>query len=294
MHVPAAIVEQVHVDARARHVNLIVAVGGGSAIGLAKAIALAGGPPFIAIPTTYSGSEMTPIWGVSRDGAKTTGRNEIVRPLAVLYDPLLSTDLPLRIGVPSALNALAHCMEAMYAPDANPIATIAANDGAAAIVRALGKVTNGAAALDVRTQLLYGAYLAGLALGMVQMGVHHKLCHVLGGTFGMPHAETHAILLPFTYGFNAHAAVSQLEPLRRVLQTPDPDASVHALHLLVQASLGTAEAPRSLRDIGFDAAWSSRAAEIATASPYANPRPLDRDLLTRLLERAVAGDIAPP
>jgi maleylacetate reductase len=295
MHVPEELVRQVHDDARVRDIDLIVAVGGGSAIGLAKAIALNEGPPFIAIPTTYSGSEMTPIWGTTRDGAKTTGRDERVRPLAVLYDPTLSKDLPLRIAVPSALNALAHCMEAFYAADANPLATLAAREGAGAIVRSLRAIAAGDFSPNIHAQLLLGAYFAGLALGMVQMGLHHKLCHVLGGSFNMPHAETHAILLPYTHAFNANAAATALQPLRELLGASTPDESSKTLHDLVQASLRAAGAPRALSELGFDARQAAPAAEIATATPYANPRAMDSASITRLLEHATEGhDVSRP
>ena len=288
MHVPHGLVHEVLADASANGIDLVVAIGGGSAIGLAKAIALNEGPPFIAIPTTYSGSEMTPIWGVTRDGIKTTGRDEIVRPVAVLYDPELSADLPYRIAVPSALNALAHCMEALYAPDVNPVATMAASEGACSIVNAMRLIAGDNTEAAVRSQLLLGAYLAGLALGMVQMGLHHKLCHVLGGSFGLPHAETHAIMLPYTHEFNARAAAAALEPLWHSLDASTPVEASQALHSLVDSSLQRAGAPQSLADIGFDIASSGRVAELATASAYANPRTFNREQITLLLQKAAA------
>ncbi|MDF1506490.1 iron-containing alcohol dehydrogenase, partial [Roseisolibacter sp. H3M3-2] len=210
--------------ARALGADPLLAVGGGSAVGVAKAVALAGGPPVAAVPTTYSGSEMTPIWGLTRDGAKETGRDERVRPRAVLYDPLTTLDLPARVTGPSALNAAAHCVEALYAPDAGPVTALLAAEGLRAIAGALPGVLRAPADVAGRTALLYGAWLAGLALGASTMGVHHKLCHVLGGSFGLPHAETHAVVLPHAAAFNAGAAPEALRAAAGALGAGDAPA----------------------------------------------------------------------
>jgi maleylacetate reductase len=287
MHVPGDVADAVAARARDLGADLVLAVGGGSAVGVAKAVALAGGPPAAAVPTTYSGSEMTPIWGVTRGGAKETGRDPRVRPRAVLYDPLLTLDLPARVGGPSALNAAAHCVEALYAPDAGPVVALLAAEGLRAIAGALPRVLGAPADVAARSAALYGAWLAGLALGASTMGVHHKLCHVLGGSFGLPHAETHAVVLPHAAAFNAGAAPEALRAAAGALGADDAPAALHALLARVGAAAGT---PTSLRALGLREEDLPRAAALATARPYANPRPVTADGVLAVLRRAWAGE----
>jgi maleylacetate reductase len=297
MHVPAPIAEAVHSESLRMGADLVVAVGGGSAIGMAKAVALAGGPPSVAVPTTYSGSEMTPIWGMTREGAKETGRDERVRPRAVLYDPTLTLDLPPRVAGPSALNAVAHCVEALYAPDANPLVALAAAEGARALAASTPRVVRAPRDLAARTEALYGAWLAGFALGASTMGLHHKLCHVLGGSFGLPHAETHAIVLPHTVAYNAAAAPAAMDTLAgalgaargAIIVASEVAQVIHALLADVAAATG---APTSLRAIGFRESDIERAADLAAARPYPNPRPVRADAVRALLARAYQG--SPP
>ncbi len=289
MHVPAAVAEHVAAHARDVAADVVVAVGGGSAIGMAKAIALAGGPGSVAVPTTYAGSEMTPIWGLTRDGAKETGRDERVRPRAVLYDPTLTLDLPPAIWGPSALNAVAHCVEALYAPDASPIVALLAAEGLRALAAATPRVVRAPHDLAARTEALHGAWLAGLSLGASTMGLHHKLCHVLGGSFGLPHAETHAIVLPHAVAYNAAAAPHAMRAAGHVLDDADVPRALHALLRDVASVAGT---PTSLRALGLREADVERAATLAVARPYPNPRPVDADGVRALLLRALDG--APP
>ena len=291
MHVPAPLADAVRADVTRVGADLVVAVGGGSAIGMAKAIALAGGPPSLAVPTTYAGSEMTPIWGLTRDGEKETGRDERARPRAVLYDPTLTLELPPRISGPSALNAVAHCVEALYAPDANPLVMLAAAEGLRALAASAPRVVRAPADLRARTEALYGAWLAGLSLGASTMGLHHKLCHVLGGSFALPHAETHAVVLPHAVAYNAGAAPDAMAVAARALGGEEdvPEDVPAALHALATAVLTAAGAPTSLRELGLCESDLDRAAEIAAARPYPNPRPIRADALRALLERAYAG-----
>jgi maleylacetate reductase len=271
MHVPAPLADAVRADVARAGADLLVAVGGGSPVGMAKAVALAGGPPIVAVPTTYAGSEMTPIWGVTRGGAKETGRDERVRPRAVLYDPALTLDLPPRVAGPSALNAAAHAVEALYAPDASPLVALAAAEGLRALAAAAPRVVRAPADLAARTEALYGAWLAGLALGASTMGLHHKLCHVLGGAFGLPHAETHAVVLPHAAAYNAPAAAAAMAAAAGALGAGDAPAALHALAADVAAATG---APASLRALGLREADLDRAAAAAAAHPYPNPRPV--------------------
>jgi maleylacetate reductase len=288
MHVPAPLADRVRADVARVAADLLVAVGGGSPIGMAKAVALAGGPPVVAVPTTYSGSEMTAIWGLTRDGAKETGRDERVRPRAVLYDPTLTLDLPPRVAGPSAVNAIAHAIEALYAPDASPLVALAAVEGLRALVTSTPRLIRAPHDLDARTAALYGAWLAGLALGASTMGLHHKLCHVLGGTFGLPHAETHAVVLPHAVAHNAPAAPAAMAAAAGALGVA-PDAVPAALHALVADVAAVTGAPTSLEALGLGEHDLDRATEAAVARPYPNPRPVGASAVRALLGRAWTG-----
>ncbi|RYY95877.1 MAG: maleylacetate reductase, partial [Comamonadaceae bacterium] len=206
MHVPIETAREARELARSLGADCAVAVGGGSTTGLGKAIALDSGLPIIAVPTTYAGSEMTPIYGITEGGLKKTGRDPRVLPRTVLYDPELTLGLPLRMSVTSGINAIAHAAEALYAPDANPVMNLMAKEGIRAVARALPAIKLRANDVDARGDALYGAWLCGTVLGNVGMALHHKLCHTLGGSFGLPHAETHTIVLPHALAYNAAAA----------------------------------------------------------------------------------------
>jgi maleylacetate reductase len=261
----------------------LVAIGGGSTIGLAKAIALETGWPILAVPTTYAGSEMTSVWGITEGGVKRTGRDPKVRPRTVLYDPELVRDLPAKTAGPSGLNAVAHAMEALYARAVDPITALLAEESVRAIAAHLpGAVAGGVAAGDAQAGVLYGAWLAGVCLDRAAMGVHHKLCHVLGGTFGLPHAEVHAVILPHAAAFNHDAAPEAMRRLGRALGSDDPPRALFALGARVGA-------PRSLAAIGMNEGDLDRAAAVATESPYDNPRPVERAAIRALLADAFAG-----
>jgi alcohol dehydrogenase class IV len=276
MHTPTTVTDAAMEVVRAGGIDGIVSVGGGSAIGLGKALALRTDLPQLCVPTTYAGSEMTPILGETANGAKTTRRDPRILPESVLYDPELTETLPDALAATSGLNALAHAAEALYAPDANPITALMAEEGIRALAHALPLR---AAARD---EALYGAWLCGAVLGATQMSLHHKLCHVLGGTFDLPHAPTHAVLLPHVLAYNGAAAPDAMTRVARALGASDAATGVFDL----ARALG---APTSLEAIGMKPADLDRAAEIAVASPYANPRPLTRDGVRALLEGAFRG-----
>lgn len=282
MHVPLAAAEAARAEAARLGCDGYVAIGGGSTIGLAKAIALESGLPIIAIPTTYSGSEMTAIWGVTAEGEKRTGRNERVRPRVVIYDPELTLSLPTAIAAPSGMNALAHCVEALYAVDASPIVQLMAEEGIRALSRSLPIVVREPENLEGRSLALYGAWLAGAALGAATPGLHHKLCHLLGGSFNLPHAEVHTIILPHAAAYNAPAAPDALARVARAMGAADAPGALFDL----AASLG---APTALRDIGMRFEDLDRAADLALRSPYPNPAPLTRDGIRQLLDDAYYG-----
>ncbi|WP_329343403.1 maleylacetate reductase [Streptomyces sp. NBC_01352] len=286
MHVPRHTVEAAGKTAVSLGAEACVAVGGGSAVGLAKALALEAGLPYVAVPTTYSGSEMTAVWGITEAGEKTTGRSERVRPRAVVYDPDLTMSLPAGVSVTSGVNAIAHAAEALYAPDRSPLTDLMAGDGVRAMAAALPRIMERAGDPGARSSALYGAWLGGTCLGLTTMSLHHKLCHVLGGALDLPHASTHAVLLPHTLAFNLAAAPEARELMAQALGDDDPAACVWRLN----RRLGV---PASLRELGADRAGLVTVIEQALAVPYANPRPVDRDDLDRVLTAAFAGD-APP
>ena len=284
MHIPAEQARFVQAQGDALDVDACVAVGGGSATGLAKVVALHRHIPVLAAPTTLSGSEMTRVWGMTTAGVKQTGRDEAVAPRTVLYDPDLLATLPVATAVPSAVNALAHAVEALWAPDRTALTDLYAREGAAAIGRALrGAGKRGPTEpKEFVTEALYGAWLCGMCLDSTTMSLHHKLCHVLGGSFGLPHAETHTVVLPHVIAFNAGHAAPALHTLRDALDMPDPARGLHSL-------VTTLGVPGSLAELGLRSADLDRATDLALASPYANPRPLTADVIRAVLGRALRG-----
>ncbi len=285
MHTPVEVTSRALAMAAEVAADVTVALGGGSTIGLGKALALRTDLPQIAVPTTYAGSEMTPIIGETKDGSKTTQRTLKVLPEVVIYDVDLTLSLPVKLSVTSGINAIAHAVEALYAQDRNPIISLMAEDATAALVRALPRIAANPSDRDARADALYGAWLCGVSLGSVGMALHHKLCHTLGGAFDLPHAETHTVILPHVIAYNASAAPDALASLRRALNTDNPSLAVHGL----AKSLG---APTALRELGMSAAGVDTATDLALATPYWNPRPLDKSAIRDLLQRAYDG--SPP
>lgn len=283
MHVPIESANKAREVAKVAEADGYVAVGGGSTIGLGKAIALEFGAPVIAIPTTYSGSEMTPVWGLTADGVKKTGRDRRVLPAAVLYDPELMLNVPVGKSVTSGFNAIAHAVEALYAPDRSPIISLMAEEGVRALTVALPKVVREPENIEHRGEALYGAWLCGATLGATTMSLHHKLCHTLGGTFNLPHAETHTVVLPYALAYNAPAIPDAIRTLQRATGAEDPATYLRELSL----ELG---APSSLRELGLGAEDLETAVDLATRNPYANPRPVSREGIRILLSAALNGD----
>jgi maleylacetate reductase len=259
-----------------------VAIGGGSTTGLGKAIALDSGLPILAIPTTYAGSEMTPIYGITEAGLKKTGKDMRVLPRTVMYDPELSMTLPVGLSVTSGINAIAHAAEGLYSVEGNPVIDLMAEEGIAALGRALPRIRANAGDPEARSDALYGAWLCGIVLGTVGMALHHKLCHTLGGSFNLPHAETHTIVLPHALAYNAAAAPQAMERIRRAL------AGVSAAQAVYDLAKHNG-APVALKDIGMKAEDLDRACDIAMSNQYPNPRPLERGAIRALLQDAFEG-----
>jgi len=285
MHVPVEVAHRARDLAAEVGADGCVAVGGGSAIGLGKAIALKHGLPVIAVPTTYAGSEMTPVWGLTEGGAKRTGRDPRVLPVSVFYDPELTLTLPAGLSATSGINAIAHAVEGLYAPDASPIVSLLAEEGVRALAAALPAVVADGVDLDARAEAQYGAWLCGAVLGATTMSLHHKLCHALGGTLDLPHAQTHTVVLPHALAYNAAAAPQVVAALSRALGgAPDPARALWEL-------AGRLDAPRSLRELGMAKDDITRIADLAAAAnPYANPRPVTREGIEALLRAAWAGE----
>jgi maleylacetate reductase len=282
MHVPIDTARRARAHAKSVDADCAVAVGGGSTIGLGKAIALESALPIIAVPTTYAGSEMTPIYGITADGEKKTGRDLKVLPRTVIYDPELSLGLPTTLSIVSGINAIAHAAEGLYARDGNPVMSLMAEEGIRALARGLRGVAAKPVDMESRSACLYGAWLCGSVLGHVGMALHHKLCHTLGGSFNLPHAETHTIVLPHALAYNSAAAP---EAMARIARAIDAPRAARGLFDLV-AELG---APTALRDIGMKEVDLDRACAIALSNPYWNPRPIEQDALRRLLQDAWEG-----
>ena len=282
MHVPIETAREARALAQRLGADCALAIGGGSTIGLGKAIALESGLPILAIPTTYAGSEMTPIYGLTEGGEKRTGRDVRVLPRTVIYDPELTLSLPLGLSITSGMNAIAHAAEGLYAKDGNPIMDVMAEEGIRAMAGALPKLKANPADLDARSSALYGAWLCGAVLGSVGMALHHKLCHTLGGSFNLPHAEVHTVILPHSIAYNAPAIPSALARLSRALGSDRPAAALYDL-------ARNNGAPYELRAIGMAESDLDRAADLAVANPYWNPRPIERNAIRALLQDAWEG-----
>jgi maleylacetate reductase len=289
MHVPVEIAREARDLARRLDADCAIAIGGGSTTGLGKAIALESDFPILAVPTTYAGSEMTPIYGITEAGLKKTGRDIRVMPKTVIYDPELTYSLPVSLSVSSGINAIAHAAEGLYAIDANPITNLMAAEGIAAIGRSLPLLTLDADNAEVRrarSDVLYGAWLCGSVLGNVSMALHHKLCHTLGGTFNLPHAETHTIVLPHALAYNAMAACRSME---RIAGALNGNSAPQATFDLAKMN----GAPLALKDIGMKASDLDKACAIALENQYPNPRPLEKVAIRQLLQDAYEG-VRPP
>jgi maleylacetate reductase len=296
-HVPVEVADAARKQAAAVGADAVLSLGGGSATGTAKAVALTTGLPVIAVPTTYAGSEVTPVWGLTDGERKTTGVDARVLPRLVIYDPELTASLPGPVSAASGLNAMAHGVEAFWAPGRNPVSSLAAGQAIRALAAALPAVLRDGADTGARGDLLYGAYLAGTAFAVTGSGLHHKICHILGGRYNLPHAQTHAIMLPYVLAFNAPGAPDAARQIGQALAgsglagagLPGNDPAAALQRLAGQLGL-----PRGLREIGFREEQIAEAARlIGPVVPADNPVPADAAALRALLRRAWAGDPVP-
>jgi alcohol dehydrogenase class IV len=260
----------------------VLSVGGGSTIGLGKAIALRTDLPQLVVPTTFSGSEMTAVIGQTENGVKTTQKTMAVLPEAVIYDPDMVTALPGRVAGPSGMNAIAHSVEGLYAEEANPIVSMMAEESIRSMGRALPRILDNPNETDAWNEALYGAFLAGICLGSVGMAIHHKICHTLGGSFDLPHADIHCLMLPYSAAYNREAAP---DAMSRIAKALDGEDGPTALYDLMQKTA----TKKSLKEFGLNEADLDRAADMATKNPYYNPRPVTREGVREMLQAAYEG-----
>ncbi|SPN96501.1 probable maleylacetate reductase [Cephalotrichum gorgonifer] len=287
MHTPIEVTEKALEVTRGLKADSIVSIGGGSTTGLGKALSIRTGLPHISIPTSYAGSEMTPHLGETAKGVKTTRSDSKILPATVIYDVDLTLTLPQTLSATSGVNAIAHAVEALYAPDTNPVIALFAKEGVRALASSLPIIGNDAKDRAARSQALYGAWLCGTCLGNTTMSLHHKLCHTLGGSFNLPHAETHTILLPHTLAYNSPVVPEVMRGLAEVLVDAEGDA-INGLNGLLDR-LGV---KRALKDYGLKEEDIDKAAAIAVNNQYANPREVKQDKIRELIRRAWAGEPA--
>ncbi|AYG62536.1 maleylacetate reductase [Rhizobium jaguaris] len=283
MHTPVEVTADAMRYVEQHAIDALLSVGGGSTTGLGKAIAFRTDLPQIVVPTTYAGSEATPILGETESGRKVTKSDPRILPEVIVYDVDLTMTLPVSLSVTSGINAVAHAVEALYAKEANPIISLMAEEGITAIARALPRIHSNLGDEDARADALYGAWLCGVCLGSVGMALHHKLCHTLGGMFNLPHAQMHTAVLPHAIAYNADATPAAMARLGRALGAADPAAGIFDLAKGLGATM-------SLKDLGMSDGSVDAAVEQAMSNAYWNPRELEKRGLTDLLERAFRGD----
>ena len=284
MHVPIETLNAARAAAQRHEADSIIAFGGGSAIDTSKAVGLELGVPVVAVPTTYGGSEVTPFYGYTEGDIKKGKRDRKMLPKSVIYDPALTVSLPANVSGPSGMNAIAHCVEGLYARDANPVMSLLATEGIRVLARSLPIVVQEPANRDARTDAFYGAWLAGMVLGSVGMAVHHNISHVLGGTFRLSHADVHTVILPHAVAFNHNAATEAIRTVAEALGVKDAAQGLYDLATRIGA-------PTSLKQLGMPEDQLDRAAKLVIEHPYPNPRPVEYAGIRQLLENAYRGEL---
>ncbi|KAI4851185.1 maleylacetate reductase [Aureobasidium sp. EXF-8845] len=287
MHTPIAITTEALELAKKLNADSVVSIGGGSTIGLGKAISFKTGLPHICIPTTYAGSEMTPILGQTVDGKKTTESHPDIKPNVVIYDVELTLTLPVEMSMTSSVNAIAHAVEALYASDTNPIIQLLAQDGIRSLASALPEIKKDPKSISAREKAQYGAWLCAICLGSTKMALHHKICHVLGGAFNLPHAETHTVVLPHALAFNAPATPRAMELLAAALPEGNGDA-VKGLNILLEKL----DVPRDLKRYGMKESDIEIGVQQTMSNKYANPREIQEGPIREMIRRCWAGEEA--
>ncbi|KAL1953736.1 hypothetical protein VTO42DRAFT_2300 [Malbranchea cinnamomea] len=287
MHTPIEVTERAKEYALSKGADSVISIGGGSSIGLGKAISFRTGLPHICIPTTYAGSEMTPILGETAGGIKKTMSDKKILPNTVIYDVELTMSLPVGISAASGVNAIAHAVEALYARNTNPVIRLLALEGIRNLASSLPEIVANPASTSARSKALYGAWLCSTCLGSVGMAIHHKLCHTLGGSFNLPHAETHAAVLPHALAYNAPKIPDTMAALVEVLPESQGSA-IHGLNVLLKKL----QIKRGGKELGMKEDDIDKAADIVVSNPYWNPREVQREPIRELIRRVWAGEEA--
>jgi len=306
-HVPRDLVGAALEAARSAGADGFLAIGGGSAIGLGKALARETGLPLAAMPTTYSGSEMTDIWGIAEGDRKRTGRDPAAVPRLVLYDPELTATMPAAVAAASGMNAIAHGVEALYSPTGGELTRLFAAEGIRRVAASLPVLASlhapersgaesDAAASAARRDAMWGAHLCGRALDMASMGIHHRLCHALGG-LGLPHARTHAIVLPYATAYNAPGAPDAMAAIADSLRASGP-ADGHTRRVggaaaglwALNRALGISD---TLADLGLAPGSVDRVVEEVMSRPFPNPVPVTAEGIRAILGGAMSGGPPP-
>ncbi|SCO90076.1 probable alcohol dehydrogenase, class IV [Fusarium oxysporum] len=287
MHTPVDVTQRACDHAAATQADALMSIGGGSTTGLGKAISIRTGLPHLSISTTYAGSEVTTHLGETANGRKETKADPKILPAVVIYDFDLTLTLPANLAAASGVNTMAHAIEDLYARNHNPVINLLATQGVKAMANALPELVENPTSMNARSMALYGAWLCGICLGNGGMSLHHNLCHTLGGSFDLPHAETHTILLPHALSYNAPKAPETMKALGEVLSGSDGDA-VKGLNAL----LSRIKVERGLKALGMKESDIDKAADIAMSKNFWNPREVERTAIRELIRRAWAGEEA--
>ncbi|KAB5578168.1 iron-containing alcohol dehydrogenase [Coniochaeta sp. 2T2.1] len=292
VHVPVDITESSVAYVEHQSADCVISVGGGSAVGLGKALCFRTGLPHICIPTTYSGSEMTAILGELKDGKKVAVTDLKILPSTVIYDVTLTMELPQHLTSVSGLNAMAHSVEALYAKDANPVMSLVALESLTCLAKSLPLVASEPTSTEARSSVLYGAFLAGMAVASTGIALQHKLAHTVAGCCDLPHAETHAILLPHTVAYNLPSLGSDVIDRFGIALVGRPGVSAQEIVSAITSIMQTLGVRCALKDIGMKEEDISRTAHIAMEKQYWNPRSLELDRIKEVIRRAWAGETA--
>jgi alcohol dehydrogenase class IV len=280
-HVPRAKATEAIALAREFRVDATVSLGGGSATGFSKAVALELATPQVCVPTTYAGSELTPIWGMTEGDKKRTGRDLKVLPTTVIYDAELTIGLPVEIAGPSAMNALAHAAEGLYANGANPVTSLVALESVRVLYEHVPLMCADPDDIEQRSYVLYGAYLAGATLAVAGTDLHHRTNHILGGLFNLDHGKMNAVVLPYALAVNKPAIA---ESYARLSDALGGDAASAVFDLARRIN-----APRSLAEIGMPSDGIEIAVPLVVEASQKNVWPMNDDQVRNFLRAAYEG-----
>ncbi len=280
-NMPRDAFERIVADLKRRNADGFVVFGGGSPIGLAKAAAAATKIPYIAIVTTYSGSEMAARWFVGVADNRVSGKDRACLPATAIYDPELTLDLPARVSAASGMNAMAHAVESLYGIDTNPVVQAMAEEAIAKLGSSLPRVVAEPRDLAARSEALYGAWLA--ANFRAEVGLEHAVAQRVRQWFNLDHAHTHAVVTPYAIGFNSAAAPQAMARIRRALGATDAARGLYDLN----ARLGL---PTGLKGLGMREADIAKAVEIVAAAKIGHPRPVTRADLAEIIRQAYFGE----